>query len=122
MAVPDGIGINDHVWPVLALIKTSGFVGANYPVQLVFRQLLLQSLLQFAFPSWIAASPRVAGFARVGTNKDMFAEFWHASRLQQELREDDLGNHRRWVNAGVGEAGRLRAGDFVGVGDTSGLS
>jgi hypothetical protein len=76
-AIPDGVGIDHHVRPVLTLVEASGLVRANAPLQAVGSQLLLEELLEASFSQRIAASTRMPCWSLVSANKDMFLEFWH---------------------------------------------
>jgi len=40
--VPDGFGINDQVWSVLALIKAAGLIGAHFAFKAALRQFLFE--------------------------------------------------------------------------------
>ena len=42
VAVPDPVGIHHNVWPVLALIETSGLIRPNASLQSAVGQLLLE--------------------------------------------------------------------------------
>jgi len=43
--IPDGIGIDDKVGSVLALVKAAGLVRAHFPLQATLGQFLLKKLL-----------------------------------------------------------------------------
>ena len=42
VSIPNGIGIDDEVWAVLALIETAGLVGAHFALESAFRQFLFE--------------------------------------------------------------------------------
>ena len=76
-AIPDGLGIDHHVRPVLTLVEASGLIRADASVQAMGRQLLLEEFLQAGFGQGIAASAGMPGRSLVSANKDMFLEFRH---------------------------------------------
>jgi len=77
VAVPDGIRVNHDVGAVLALIETSGLIGADATFQSASSELLFEELLQARFGSGVAASARMACGALVSTNKNVAFEFGH---------------------------------------------
>jgi len=121
MAIPDGVGVDDDVWAMLALVEASRFVGPDDSVKVMLSKLLLQRFLKLGFSRGIATATWMIRFTGIGTNKNVFSKLRHVSRLQQELRKDDLGNHGCRINAGIGEARGFRASDFVSIGHTGGL-
>jgi hypothetical protein len=76
-AIPDGIGIDHHVRPVLALVEASGLIGSDASVQAMGSQFLLEQFLQASFRQRIAASARMPCRSLVSANKDMFLESRH---------------------------------------------
>jgi hypothetical protein len=81
-AIPDGIGIDHHVRPVLALVEAAGLIGTDASLQAMGSQFLLEEFLQASFRQRITASPRMPCRSLVSANKDMFFEFRH--RLSSE--------------------------------------
>jgi hypothetical protein len=53
-SVPNGLRINHHRWPVLALIQTPSFVGSDLAFESTFRQSGLERVMQLRSASWIA--------------------------------------------------------------------
>ena len=78
--VPDLIRINDHVRSVLALVQTTGFVGANCCLQTARRYRVLERALQFGIAGRIAAGSGASWLSPIGTNEDMVLEFSHLSK------------------------------------------
>ena len=81
-AIPDGLGIDHHVRPVLTLVEASGLIRANASLQAVGSQLLLEKLYEASFRQRIAASARMPCRSLVSANKDMFLEFRHQLSLE----------------------------------------
>src|SRR5579863_6884446 len=79
VAVPDGVGVNDDVGPVLALIEASRLVGADPALQTALGQLLLEEFLQAGFGGGIAAAARMACGALVSADEDVLFEFGHGA-------------------------------------------
>jgi hypothetical protein len=75
--VPNCIGIDDKVWPVLALIEATSLIRAHRALQSALSQLLLKQLLQLALSERIATSARMARRPLVSANENMLFEFWH---------------------------------------------
>jgi hypothetical protein len=75
-AVPDLIGINYNCRSEFALIEASGFVGANQ-FHTALRELRFEQALQFALPGGIAASARMAFFALIHADENVFCELRH---------------------------------------------
>jgi hypothetical protein len=65
---------------MFALVKASRLVRADATMQAMFRQRLLEGLLELRFASRVATSSRIRLFALVTANEDMFAEFGHELR------------------------------------------
>jgi hypothetical protein len=82
VAIPDRIGIDHHVRPMLTLVEASGLIRANASLQAVGSQLLLEELLEASFRQRIAASARMPCRSLVSANKDMFLEFRHQLSLE----------------------------------------
>lgn len=82
VAIPDGIGIDHYVRPVLALVEASGLIRTDAAVQATGSQLLLEEFLQASFSQRIAASARMPCRSLVSANKDMFLEFRHPLSLE----------------------------------------
>ncbi|HXT25797.1 MAG TPA: hypothetical protein VN749_13320 [Candidatus Eisenbacteria bacterium] len=76
--VENTFGIDRYGWAEFTLIEAAGFVGAN-ELDTALRQLDLEQALQFALALGITAASRMAGFALVHTNKNVFGEFWHGT-------------------------------------------
>jgi hypothetical protein len=83
MAIPHRIGIDDHRWPVLALVEASGLVCTNGAADAVFGEPFLQFLLELAMTGRITASSRMVFVALVGANKNVLGKIRHHFRLQQ---------------------------------------
>ena len=81
MSIPDGFRIDDHGWAVLALIKASGFVGADGALQSKLGEPVFESLLQFAFAGGVATATRGFRVARVAADENMLLEFRHEDIL-----------------------------------------
>jgi hypothetical protein len=78
MAVPDGLGINHHRRPVLALVKAKRFVDAHFGAQAGgFRQ-LLQLSVKIAFSIGSAGRAWRIGGAGVMADKNMMFEYGQA--------------------------------------------
>jgi hypothetical protein len=77
VSIPHGLGIDDEVRAVLALIETAGLVGSHFAFEAAFCQLLLEKFLQFRLAGWITASPRISGRALVAADEDVFLELGH---------------------------------------------
>lgn len=69
MPVPDGFGINNHGWPVFALVQAAGLVDADTPLQAGLIHGLLKPRLQLRFSIGVATGARAAGFAPIGADK-----------------------------------------------------
>src|SRR5579871_4220149 len=81
MAVPDGVGIDHDVGPVLTLIEAAGLVGAHATFESTLGQLLLEEFLQPGFGERIAASARMACRALVPADEDMLFELRHQATV-----------------------------------------
>lgn len=77
MSVPDGVGVDDDVGAVFALVEASGLIGTNFAFQSARGQFLFEDLLQPGFGGGIAASARMAGWALVSADEDVFFELGH---------------------------------------------
>jgi hypothetical protein len=87
-AVPNGVGIDHHVRPVLALIETPGFVSADAVLIPENRQFLLKSQLELRLPCRIAATARMSLRPLIAAHKDVSFELRHKSNLQEKLARD----------------------------------
>ena len=75
-SVPDRFRINHHSWAQFALIQATGFIGADV-FDSALGQLGFEQALQFALAGGIATAARVACFALIHADKNMFGEFGH---------------------------------------------
>ena len=82
-SVPNRIGIDDYRLPVLALIKTSGFIRAHFALQPALGDLVFEYFLELALTVRIAASPRTTGIALVSTYKDVSLKLRHIINFNQ---------------------------------------
>src|SRR3954469_16531495 len=76
-AIPNRFRIDDHVWPVLALIKTAGFIRTDFSFEPSFRELCLQGFLQLSLATWIAAPARTGSIAHVRADEYVSFKFRH---------------------------------------------
>ena len=76
-AIPDCLRIDHNRRPVLTLIKTAGFVGADRSFNALLGQFDLEDALQVALAGRIAAPARISIRPLIATNEDVFFEFWH---------------------------------------------
>jgi len=81
VAVPDGVGVNDYVRAVFALIEATGLVGSDSALQSVAGQLLLEPFLQTGLGGRIAAAAGMACRPLVSADKDMVLEFGHQAKV-----------------------------------------
>jgi hypothetical protein len=79
--VPNGIGINDDVWSVLALVETACLIGAHAAFESTFGELLFEEFLQPALSFGIAASAGMPCRTLVSADEDVSFEFWHENAL-----------------------------------------
>lgn len=79
---------------MLALIKASGFVGADGAFQPKFRKPVFKSFLQFTFAGGIATATWSFRIARIAANENMLFEFRH----EDSLRDDSSRALLAWVN------------------------
>jgi hypothetical protein len=86
-AVPDGLGIDDKVRPVLTLVQASGLVGAYSAFQPALGQFLLEQLLQLGLLRRITTSARMSRWALVPANENMALEFRHGDIVQVSERK-----------------------------------
>jgi hypothetical protein len=77
VSVPDGVGVDDDVRAVLALIEASGLVGADAAFQSTLGEFLLEKFLEPGFGGGIATSAGMACGALVSADEDVFFEFRH---------------------------------------------
>lgn len=87
-AIPHGIGINDNIRAVLALVKAAGLVRSNGAFDSPLCQLDFKNALEFRFAGGIAAAARITGRPLVAADKDVPVEFGHA----QSQRTQRFGN------------------------------
>src|SRR5581483_3775407 len=90
--VPDGLGIDDDVGPVLALVKAACLVGTNAPAQTALGQLALKQLLQLGAAGRIAAAARMTIRPLIAADKNVVGELWHGRERGQSsaLADDSL--------------------------------
>jgi hypothetical protein len=77
VSIPHGLGIDDEVRAVLALIETAGLVGSYFAFESALCQFLLEEFLQLRLAGGIAASPWISGRALVAAYEDVLFEFGH---------------------------------------------
>jgi hypothetical protein len=76
--IPHGFGIDDHRRPEFALVQTAAFIRSNLRIRnVLFRQLGFEEPLQLALAGGVATTARVACFAGVHANENMFLKFCH---------------------------------------------
>ena len=71
VAVPDGIGVDDNVGAMLALVEAAGFVDADLAAQAGLLGELLQTGVQLALAIGCAGAARSVSMADVVADKDM---------------------------------------------------
>jgi hypothetical protein len=76
-SIPDCFGVNHYGWSQFALVEAAGFVGANVFYS-PLRQLGFEEALQFALPGGVAAATRMAWFALIHANENVFVELRHS--------------------------------------------
>ena len=81
VSVPDGVGVDDEVGAVFALVEASGLIGADFAFQAALGQFLFEEFLQFGFGGGIAASSGMSRRALVSADEDVFFEFGHQDAL-----------------------------------------
>jgi hypothetical protein len=74
-AVPDGVGINHHRGSMLALIETSGPVGADRSIQPSLGQGFLERHLQPVSRIRITASTRMPRLTLIAADENVFSEW-----------------------------------------------
>lgn len=67
--VPDRIGIDDHIWPMFALVQATGFIDADTIFQPRRCHSLAQLSMQLRFAIGIAAGAGASGLALIGADK-----------------------------------------------------
>jgi hypothetical protein len=77
VSVPDGVGIDDEVRAVLALIETARLVGPHFALEAALRELLLEYFLQFCLAGGIAAASGILGRPLVAAYENVFFELGH---------------------------------------------
>jgi hypothetical protein len=79
--IPNAIGIHNNVWTMLALIEAPCLIGANFSMQPLFRQSLLEMFLQGSLLLRITTSTRMPRRPKVAANKYMFLKSSHLKLL-----------------------------------------
>jgi hypothetical protein len=77
VSVPNGLGIDNEVRAVFALIETARLVGAHFAFEAAFREFLFEKFLQFRLATGIATSARISRRALVAAYEDMFFKLGH---------------------------------------------
>ena len=75
VAVPDRLGINDYGRPMLALVETSGLVGADRTTQAGASHGVLKSGMKLSLAVGGAGGTGAAGFANISADKNVALEF-----------------------------------------------
>jgi len=83
-AIPDVIGIDHHVRPVLALIEASGLIRSHTMFVSEHCQLLLERQLQLRLPRGIAATAWMSIGALVAADEDVSFKLRHKFNLQEK--------------------------------------
>lgn len=78
-SVPHGFGIHNDIWPMLALIQTTGLIGAHSSLQSTLGELLLEELLQFGLACGITASTRMSRRTHISAHKNMALKLRHGN-------------------------------------------
>lgn len=94
-AIPDCIGIDHNVWPMIALIEASSLVGPHRALEAALRQFDFEHALEIALPGRIAAPARVRSRPLVATNEDVFLELWH--ELKQSYEQQLAISNQQWT-------------------------
>jgi len=81
-AIPDGIGIDDQVGSVLALVKAAGLVRAHFPLQATLGQFLLKKLLEAGCSAGITAAAGMSHWPLIAADKDVFLKLRHPDNVQ----------------------------------------
>ena len=68
---------------MLALIETSGLIGAYSAFEAPFREFLLEELVQIGLACWIAAPSRLSRRTLVPADENMSLKFRHENIVQQ---------------------------------------
>lgn len=89
-AVPHRFGIDNNSGPMFTLIEAPGMVGANFPFEPFFSELLLEKDLQFFLRGRVAAAARVSGWALVSAHENMFFKLGHGNTVM-DFRADLRG-------------------------------
>jgi hypothetical protein len=79
-SIPHGFGVNHDRGTQFTLVEASGFVGAHV-FNATLRQLGFEQALQFALAGGVATAARMACFALVHADKNVFVEFRHTLSL-----------------------------------------
>jgi hypothetical protein len=77
VSIPNGIGIDNEVWAMFALIETARLVGPYFAFEAAFREFLFEEFLQFRLAAGIAASPWISRRTLVAAYEDVFFELGH---------------------------------------------
>jgi hypothetical protein len=75
--IPDRVGIDHDIRSMLALIETTGLIGAHAAFESTLGEFLLEQFLKAGFRGRVATPSGLARRALVSTDEDMFFEFWH---------------------------------------------
>ena len=78
IAVPNALGVDNHVGAVLALVKAPGRVGSNRGLQVLALDLAFEVLAKPGAPIGVATASGVPRRASVGANKKVMLEEGHA--------------------------------------------
>jgi hypothetical protein len=77
-AIPDCFGINDHRWPVFALIQTTGAIGSDGGFQSARSQFLFEKQLQISQTLRVTTSARIFRRTLIGTDKNVLFKLRHS--------------------------------------------
>ena len=79
-SIPDCFGVDHYGWSEFTLVEAAGFIGADVFYSALC-QLGFEEALQFALPGGVAAAARMAWFALVHANEDVFVELRHGYKF-----------------------------------------
>jgi hypothetical protein len=77
VSVPNRIRVDHYVGPVFTLIQAAGLVRADFALQAVRGQGLLEELLQPCLGERVTAPARMARWALISADEDMLFELGH---------------------------------------------
>ena len=83
MPVPDRVGVDDHIGPMLALVQAARRIDPDAILQPGRANRLVQQLVQLRFSVRITTGPGASRFAPVGTDKKVpliFGQEYHSSK------------------------------------------